>query len=147
MPLPVPNVSCSAKPLDSWHTFAAVGQVVGAEGAGESPSRPAARGRAAEAAKIRRTCLGQSEATAAGAEAAAAKQPPAARHRELFAPGQATKTWFGVIFSSAQVLPYFAIYPFMPQVLATLQISAADTQNLVLNLALLLGGVIGLSCR
>lgn len=81
------------------------------------------------------------------AEAAAAKQPPAARHRELFAPGQATKTWFGVIFSSAQVLPYFAIYPFMPQVLATLQISAADTQNLVLNLALLLGGVIGLSCR
>ncbi|WJD94974.1 hypothetical protein [Streptomyces antimycoticus] len=132
--------------------IAAAGQVVGAEGAGESPSRPAARGRAAEAAKIRRTCLGQSDAaaataTAAGAEAAAAKQPPAARYRELFAPGQATKTWFGVIFSSAQVLPYFAIYPFMPQVLATLQISGADTQNLVLNLALLLGGVIGLSCR
>ncbi|MFD8510717.1 hypothetical protein ACFV27_06215 [Streptomyces antimycoticus] len=134
--------------------IAAAGQVVGAEGAGESPSRPAARGRAAEAAKIRRTCLGQSDAaaaaataTAAGAEAAAAKQPPAARYRELFAPGQATKTWFGVIFSSAQVLPYFAIYPFMPQVLATMQISGADTQNLVLNLALLLGGVIGLSCR
>ncbi|MFJ2197506.1 MFS transporter [Streptomyces violaceusniger] len=110
----------------------------------ESPSWLAARGRAAEAARIRRTYLGQSEATAADAEAAAADQPPAARYRELFTPGQATKTWFGVIFYSAQVLPYFAIYTFMPQILATLQISGADTQNLVLNLALLLGGVIGL---
>ncbi|MGW7691202.1 MFS transporter [Streptomyces asiaticus] len=110
----------------------------------ESPSWLAARGRAAEAARIRRTYLGQAEATAADAEAAAAAQPPAARYRELFARGQATKTWFGVIFYSAQVLPYFAIYTFMPQILATLNISGADTQNLVLNLALLLGGVIGL---
>ncbi|MFT9473213.1 MFS transporter [Streptomyces sp. 11-1-2] len=112
----------------------------------ESPSWLATRGRAAEAARIRRTYLGQSEATAtaADAEAAAADQPPAALYRELFTPGQATKTWFGVIFYSAQVLPYFAIYTFMPQILATLQISGADTQNLVLNLALLLGGVIGL---
>ncbi|MFB7576944.1 MFS transporter [Streptomyces sp. NPDC056165] len=110
----------------------------------ESPSWLAARGRAAEAAEVRRRYLGQSGVTAEEAGAAAAGQPPAARYRELFARGQAARTWFGVIFYSAQVLPYFAIYTFMSQILGTLHISDADTQNLVLNLALLLGRVIGL---
>ncbi|MCQ4079243.1 MFS transporter [Streptomyces sp. RB6PN25] len=110
----------------------------------ESPSWLATRGRAAEAAEIRRTHLGQTTATAEEAEAAAAEQPPTAGYRELFAHGQATKTWFGVIFYSAQVLPYFAIYTFMAQILSTLHVSDANTQNLVLNLALLLGGIIGL---
>lgn len=110
----------------------------------ESPSWLATRGRAAEAAEIRRKYLGQSEATAEEAQTAAAEQPPTARYRELFARGQATKTWFGVIFYSAQVLPYFAIYTFMAQILSTMHISDTDTQNLTLNLALLLGGVIGL---
>ncbi|MGW1258306.1 MFS transporter [Streptomyces sp. NPDC002513] len=110
----------------------------------ESPSWLAARGRAAEAAEIRRRYLGQCEVTAEEVRAAAAEQPPAARYRELFARGQAARTWFGVIFYSAQVLPYFAIYTFMSQILGTLHIADADTQNLVLNLALLLGGVIGL---
>ncbi|MFE1934378.1 MFS transporter [Streptomyces sp. NPDC059474] len=110
----------------------------------ESPSWLATRGRAAEAAQIRRKYLGQSEATAEAAQTAAAEQPPAARYRELFARGQAAKTWFGVVFFSAQVLPYFAIYTFMSLILSTIHISDADTQNLALNLALLLGGVIGL---
>ncbi|MFJ9712719.1 MFS transporter [Streptomyces sp. NPDC101234] len=110
----------------------------------ESPSWLATRGRAAEAAEIRRKYLGQSQATAADAQAAALEQPPTARYRELFAPGQATKTWFGVVFYSAQVLPYFAIYTFMAQILGTMHISDADTQNLALNVALLLGGIIGL---
>ncbi|MGW1161881.1 MFS transporter [Streptomyces sp. NPDC002519] len=110
----------------------------------ESPSWLAARGRAAEAAEIRRRYLGQSEVTAEEVRAAAVEQPQAARYRELFARGQAARTWFGVLFYSAQVLPYFAIYTFMSQILGTLHISDADTQNLALNLALLLGGVIGL---
>ncbi|MFK0292789.1 MFS transporter [Streptomyces sp. NPDC090442] len=110
----------------------------------ESPSWLATRGRAAEAAEIRRRYLGQADATAESAQAAAAEQPPAARFGQLFARGQATRTWFGVIFYSAQILPYFAIYTFMSQILGTLHISDADTQNLVLNVALLLGGIIGL---
>ncbi|QUW78710.1 MFS transporter [Streptomyces mirabilis] len=110
----------------------------------ESPSWLATRGRAAEAAEIRRTYLGQSAATAEEAAAATSEQPSAVRYRDLFAPGQAAKTWFGVIFYSAQVLPYFAIYTFMSQILSTMHISDANTQNLMLNLALLLGGVIGL---
>ncbi|WP_405740396.1 MFS transporter [Streptomyces sp. NBC_01525] len=110
----------------------------------ESPSWLAARGRAAEAAQIRRKYLGQSEVNAEDAQATAAEQPPTARYRELFARGQASKTWFGAVFFSAQVLPYFAIYTFMSQILSTMHISNTGTQNLVLNLALLLGGVIGL---
>ncbi|CAM5514843.1 MULTISPECIES: MFS transporter [Streptomyces] len=110
----------------------------------ESPSWLATRGRAAEAAEIRRRYLGQYEATAEAAQISTAEQPPPARYRELFARGQAAKTWFGVIFYSAQVLPYFAIYTFMSQILGTMHISDANAQNLTLNLALLLGGVIGL---
>ncbi|MEU1945162.1 MFS transporter [Streptomyces sp. NPDC020125] len=45
----------------------------------ESPSWLATRGRAAEAAQIRRKYLGQSEATAEAAQTAAAEQPPAAQ--------------------------------------------------------------------
>lgn len=107
----------------------------------ESPSWLASRGRAEEAAEIRRRYLGQ---TVTAQDIATTTPQPTARYRELFAPGQARKTWFGVLFYSAQVLPYFAIYTFMSQILGTLRISDADTQNLVLNLALLLGGVIGL---
>jgi putative MFS transporter len=110
----------------------------------ESPSWLASRGRFAEAARIRRDFLGQASASAETESATATELPPTAKYRELFAPGQARKTWFGVIFYSAQVLPYFAIYTFMAQILSTMSISDADTQNLVLNLALLLGGVIGL---
>ncbi|MEU8888301.1 MFS transporter [Streptomyces sp. NPDC048442] len=67
-----------------------------------------------------------------------------AAYRELFAPGQARRTWFGLIFYSAQVLPYFAIYTFMPTILLALNVDDADLQNLLLNLFLLAGGVTGL---
>ncbi|MFI0978912.1 MFS transporter [Streptomyces sp. NPDC021093] len=67
-----------------------------------------------------------------------------AAYRELFAPGQARRTWFGLVFYSAQVLPYFAIYTFMPTILLALNVEDADLQNLLLNLFLLAGGVTGL---
>ena len=35
LPSPVPIVSVRAQPLDSWHMFEQLGQVVGAEGPGE----------------------------------------------------------------------------------------------------------------
>jgi len=111
----------------------------------ESPSWLAARGRFAEAAEIRRRFLGQSSATAeteAAGEASAHQPKP--RYRELFAGERAKNTWFGIIFYSAQVLPYFAIYTFMSQILGSLHISDANAQNNVLNIALLAGGVIGL---
>lgn len=42
------------------------------------------------------------------------------------------------------MLPYFAIYTFMSSILETLHVSDPDAQNLLLNLFLLAGGVIGL---
>ncbi len=109
----------------------------------ESPSWLAARGRFAEAARIRRDFLGQTSASEE-AEASGAAPEEIADYGELFAPDRRKSTWFGIIFYSAQVLPYFAIYTFMAQILGTMHISDAGTQNMVLNLALLAGGVIGL---
>ncbi|GAA2314119.1 MFS transporter [Streptomyces violaceusniger] len=108
----------------------------------ESPSWLAARGRAAEAARIRRTYLGQSEATAADVEAAAAAQPPVTASSSPAVrrprPGSVSSS------TAPRCCPTSPSNTFMPQILATLNISGADNQNLVLNLALLLGGVIGL---
>jgi putative MFS transporter len=66
------------------------------------------------------------------------------RYRELFSKGMRKRTAFGAIFYSALVLPYFAIYTFVPTILSGLNISNDDTQNLVLNIFLLAGGVAGL---
>ncbi|MBO1332243.1 MFS transporter [Streptomyces sp. VRA16 Mangrove soil] len=110
-------------------------------GTPESPSWLDSVGRHEEAARIRRDYLGQTDAQPATAVAA---EPPKARYRELFARGQARNTWFGVLFYSAQVLPYFAIYTFVPAILDALQIGNEDVGYLLLNLFLLAGGVLGL---
>ena len=114
-------------------------------GTPESPSWLASRGRRAEADEIRRRYLGEEPEPRAAQDAVPASQPQVTpRYTELFARGQRRNTWFGAIFYSAQVLPYFAIYTFMSTILASLHVSDANTQNTVLNLFLLLGGVVGL---
>ncbi len=65
-------------------------------------------------------------------------------YRELFSKTMWRRTAFGSLFYSAQVLPYFAIYTFVPTILSQLKIEDADLQNLVINLFLLAGGVVGL---
>jgi len=67
-----------------------------------------------------------------------------ARYRELFSRSMWKRTAFGAIFYSALVLPYFAIYTFVPTILAGLKVSDYNLQNLLLNLFLLAGGVVGL---
>ncbi|MGW4335861.1 MFS transporter [Rhodococcus koreensis] len=67
-----------------------------------------------------------------------------ARFSELFTAGNRTRTWFGVLFFSALVLPYFAIYTFVPTILSDLKVQDADLQYLVLNLFLLAGGIAGI---
>ncbi|GAA1285191.1 MFS transporter [Streptomyces aureus] len=109
----------------------------------ESPSWLATQGRYTEAAEIRRRFLKQ-DIDPQAAPPTPAEPTPTVRYRELFAPGQATKTWFGIIFYSAQVLPYFAIYTFTAQILGTLNIGDTTAQNIVIDVALLLGGVLGL---
>ncbi|MHC6595164.1 MFS transporter [Arthrobacter sp. C152] len=66
------------------------------------------------------------------------------RYRELFGRGMRKRTAFGAIFFSALVLPYFAIYTFVPTILDGLKVSDYDLQNLLINLFLLAGGIVGL---
>ncbi|MYW63437.1 MFS transporter [Streptomyces sp. SID8379] len=112
-------------------------------GTPESPSWLDTRGRHEEAARIRRDYLGQRDARPL-TEKPGARPKSTARYRDLFAKGQRRNTWFGVLFYSAQVLPYFAIYTFVPSILSALSVSDADLQYVLLNLFLLAGGVLGL---
>jgi putative MFS transporter len=65
-------------------------------------------------------------------------------YRELFSPQLRKNTWFGILFYSFQVLPYFAIYTFVYTILEAMKVKDANVQNLLINLFLLLGGIAGL---
>ncbi|VVJ18132.1 Uncharacterized MFS-type transporter [Amycolatopsis camponoti] len=68
-----------------------------------------------------------------------------ARYRELFGKQYRRATAFGAIFYNAQVIPYFAIYTFLPLVLLKIGIGEEDTtSDGILNLFLLLGSFGGL---
>ncbi|MER5441089.1 MFS transporter [Streptomyces sp. NPDC002790] len=66
-------------------------------------------------------------------------------YRELFRRRYRRNTLFGVLYYNCQVIPYFAIYTFLPVVMV--RVGLADEEflsNGLLNLFLLLGGLIGL---
>ncbi|MFI5615283.1 MFS transporter [Amycolatopsis sp. NPDC051903] len=67
------------------------------------------------------------------------------RYRELFGRKYWRNTAFGTIFYNAQVVPYFAIYTFLPLVLVKMGVGEEDTtSDGLLNLFLLLGSLGGL---
>ncbi|MGW4487602.1 MFS transporter [Amycolatopsis sp. NPDC004368] len=67
------------------------------------------------------------------------------RYRELFGSRYWRNTAFGTIFYNAQVVPYFAIYTFLPLVLLKMGVGEEDTtSDGLLNLFLLAGSLGGL---
>ncbi|WP_205786898.1 MFS transporter [Specibacter cremeus] len=130
---------------DAWRWLLASGVIPAAIvlivriGTPESPGWLISKGRIDEARAIVRKHL-NAELDPAEYEIA----PGSGNYRDLFSKKMWKRTAFGSLFYSAQVLPYFAIYTFVPTILAGLKIDDADLQNLVINLFLLAGGVVGL---
>lgn len=135
---------------DSWRWLLASGAIpavivlIVRIGAPESPAWLVTQGRGEEAKAIVRKYLGvelQPEQLAAEVESDVVT---AEGFRKLFSKEMSANTWFGIIFYSALVLPYFAIYTFVPTIFAGLNVGDEDLQYVILNLFLLLGGIGGL---
>ncbi|MDH6280363.1 MFS transporter [Prescottella agglutinans] len=130
---------------DSWRWLLASGAIpavivlVVRIGTPESPGWLISKGRVDEARAIVRRCFGVELDTSAYTQ-----EGESVGYRELFSQGNRVRTWFGILFFSALVLPYFAIYTFVPTILSNLNVENADLQYLILNLFLLVGGIAGI---
>lgn len=136
---------------DSWRWLLASGAIpaivvlVVRIGAPESPAWLVSQGRKDEAKAIVRKYLGvELSPDQLPTEAAESESVSVEGFRKLFSKGMRAGTWFGIIFYSALVLPYFAIYTFVPTIFAGLNVGDEDLQYVILNLFLLLGGIGGL---
>ncbi|MDV6271038.1 MFS transporter [Rhodococcus globerulus] len=67
-----------------------------------------------------------------------------ARYRDLFSVKHRKNTAFGIIFYNCQVIPYFAIYTFLPAILVLLGMEDGFSSGAILNIFLLFGGIAGL---
>ncbi|MFC9362917.1 MFS transporter [Rhodococcus sp. NPDC057014] len=133
---------------DSWRWLLASGTIPALVvlilriGTPESPRWLISKGRLAEAREIANAYLGGF----LDVEKIAAEQPPEpARYRDFFGRKYRRNTAFGMLFFNCQVIPYFAIYTFLP--ILMLEIGLGDREFLggaLLNLFLLLGGIAGL---
>jgi putative MFS transporter len=80
-----------------------------------------------------------------GAHVAVPRPGPVSRSsvRDLFAPQWRKRTAFASLFWFAQVLPFFALFTFAPQVLSALGIRSEFAGGLLLNVFQAVGGVVG----
>jgi putative MFS transporter len=76
-------------------------------------------------------------------ETAPVEASPSAPVAILFTKAWRRRTLFASVFWFCQVLPYFALFTFAPNVLSAVGLSDAFTGGLILNLFQLLGGVVG----
>jgi putative MFS transporter len=67
------------------------------------------------------------------------------RYRDFFGPKYRRRTAFGILFFNCQVIPYFAIYTFLPLLMVKVGLDGREFfAGAVLNVFLLVGGVAGL---
>lgn len=62
----------------------------------------------------------------------------------LFCPQYIKRTIFNCVFFACIVMPYFAIYTFLPQILQVMGLSQNSTTDLILNTFLIVGAVVGI---
>ncbi len=62
----------------------------------------------------------------------------------LFSPQYIKRTAFNCIFFACIVMPYFAIYTFLPKILSIMNLSANFTTDFLLNILLIVGAVLGI---
>jgi MFS transporter, putative metabolite transport protein len=106
----------------------------------ESPLWLASRGRSEAAARVVRAKLGEDVLPPSSPAAVKAR----GRWEQLFSPRWRRRTGVACAFFTCQVIPYFALGTFVPQVMSAMHLDNGYLGGLFYNVALLLGAIAGL---